>query len=88
MAPRAPGSARSPHTLKARDRVRITADGQFRTCLFALDETDLRAVLRGGGSDDDLEAAIRPAVASKWAGHQIGNVTFLRPSRSMSQIGG
>jgi GTP 3',8-cyclase len=70
------------------DRVRITADGQFRTCLFALDETDLRAVLRGGGSDDDLEAAIRTAVAGKWAGHQIGNVTFVRPPRSMSQIGG
>ncbi|HZQ57160.1 MAG TPA: GTP 3',8-cyclase MoaA [Acidimicrobiales bacterium] len=70
------------------DRVRITADGQFRTCLFALDETDLRAVLRGGGSDDDLEAAVRTAVAGKWAGHQIGNVTFVRPPRSMSQIGG
>jgi cyclic pyranopterin phosphate synthase len=70
------------------DRVRITADGQFRTCLFALDETDLRQVLRGGGSDDDLEAAIRPAVAAKWAGHSIGAVTFIRPPRSMSQIGG
>jgi cyclic pyranopterin phosphate synthase len=70
------------------DRVRITADGQFRTCLFALDETDLRAVVRDGGSDDDLEAAIRGAVAGKWAGHQIGNVTFVRPPRSMSQIGG
>jgi GTP 3',8-cyclase len=70
------------------DRVRITADGQFRTCLFALDETDLRQIVRGGGSDDDLEAAIRTAVDHKWAGHQIGNVTFIRPPRSMSQIGG
>jgi cyclic pyranopterin phosphate synthase len=70
------------------DRVRVTADGQFRTCLFALDETDLRAIVRGGGTDDDLEAAIRTAVAGKWAGHQIGNVTFVRPPRSMSQIGG
>ncbi len=70
------------------DRVRITADGQFRTCLFALDETDLRALVRGGASDEDLEAAIRTAVAGKWAGHQIGNVTFVRPPRSMSQIGG
>ena len=70
------------------DRVRLTADGQFRTCLFAIDETDLRAVVRGGGSDDDLEAAIRTAVGNKWAGHQIGNVTFVRPPRSMSQIGG
>ncbi len=70
------------------DRVRLTADGQFRTCLFALDEIDLRAVVRGGGSDDDLERAIRGAVDRKWAGHQIGNVTFIRPKRSMSQIGG
>ena len=70
------------------DRVRITADGQFRTCLFALDEADLRQVLRSGGSDDDLEAVIRPAVAAKWAGHRIGQVTFIRPPRSMSQIGG
>jgi cyclic pyranopterin phosphate synthase len=70
------------------DRVRITADGQFRTCLFALDETDLRAALRGGGTDDDLEAVIRTAVGDKWAGHQIGAVTFVRPPRSMSQIGG
>jgi len=70
------------------DRVRITADGQFRACLFALEETDLRAVLRGGGSDDDLEAVIRTAVGGKWAGHSIGQVTFLRPPRSMSQIGG
>jgi cyclic pyranopterin phosphate synthase len=70
------------------DRVRITADGQFRTCLFALEETDLRQVLRSGGSDDDLEAVIRPAVTAKWAGHAIGAVTFIRPPRSMSQIGG
>ena len=70
------------------DRVRITADGKFRTCLFALDETDLRAVLRGGGTDDDLAAAISGAVGTKWAGHHIGKVDFIRPARSMSQIGG
>jgi GTP 3',8-cyclase len=70
------------------DRVRLTADGQFRTCLFALEEADLRGVLRGGGSDDDLEAMIRSSVAGKWAGHEIGAVTFIRPPRSMSQIGG
>jgi len=70
------------------DRVRVTADGQFRTCLFAQDENDLRAILRGGGTDDDLEAAVRRAVAGKWAGHSIGQVTFIRPPRSMSQIGG
>src|SRR5205814_1968253 len=70
------------------DRVRITAEGKFRTCLFALDEHDLRAVLRNGGSDDDLALAIEAAVGTKWAGHRIGQVSFVRPPRSMSQIGG
>jgi cyclic pyranopterin phosphate synthase len=76
------------------DRVRLTAEGQLRTCLFALDETDLRAVLRAGGGldaadlDDRLAAAIEGAVATKWAGHRIGQVDFVRPGRSMSQIGG
>jgi cyclic pyranopterin phosphate synthase len=70
------------------DRIRITADGKLRTCLFALDETDLRAVVRDGGTDDELAAAITGAVGTKWAGHQIGQVTFIRPPRSMSQIGG
>ena len=70
------------------DRVRLTADGMFRNCLFALRETDVRPILRGGGGDDDLAAAIRAEVGRKWAGHQIGQVTFLRPNRSMSQIGG
>jgi cyclic pyranopterin phosphate synthase len=70
------------------DRIRLTADGQLRTCLFSLDETDLRSVMRSGGSDDDLAAVIERAVAGKWAGHAIGQVTFIRPRRSMSQIGG
>ncbi len=70
------------------DRVRITAEGKFRTCLFALEETDLRLVMRDGGTDDELAAAIAAAVGTKWAGHRIGQVTFIRPDRSMSQIGG
>jgi cyclic pyranopterin phosphate synthase len=70
------------------DRVRITAEGKFRSCLFALDEHDLRAVLRDGGSDDDLAVVIEAAVGTKWAGHRIGHVEFIRPRRSMSQIGG
>jgi cyclic pyranopterin phosphate synthase len=74
------------------DRVRITAEGRFRTCLFALDETDLRAVLRSGRADpivdEELADAIAGAVAQKWAGHRIGQVDFIRPARSMSQIGG
>ena len=70
------------------DRVRLTAEGQFRNCLFAVRETDLRSVLRSGGTDDDIAAAIESEVGRKWAGHSIGQVTFVRPNRSMSQIGG
>ena len=70
------------------DRVRLTADGQFRTCLFATNEFDLRALLRNGADDDAIAAEIKRAVGTKWAGHNIGNVTFVRPRRSMSQIGG
>jgi GTP 3',8-cyclase len=70
------------------DRVRLTADGQFRTCLFAVDEADLRGALRCGEGDDELAARIESAVAGKWAGHHINQVDFVRPTRSMSQIGG
>jgi cyclic pyranopterin phosphate synthase len=70
------------------DRVRLTADGQFRTCLFATDEFDLRAALRAGESDDQIAARIERAVGTKWAGHQINQVNFVRPKRTMSQIGG
>jgi cyclic pyranopterin phosphate synthase len=70
------------------DRVRLTADGQFRTCLFATDEFDLRGAIRAGESDDQLAARIERAVGTKWAGHKINQVDFVRPKRSMSQIGG
>ena len=70
------------------DRVRLTAEGQFRTCLFANDEFDLRAMMRTGADDDQLAAEIQRAVGLKWAGHQINQVTFVRPNRTMSQIGG
>jgi cyclic pyranopterin phosphate synthase len=70
------------------DRVRLTAEGQFRTCLFSTTEFDLREMLRGDASDDALAVEIKRAVGTKWAGHAIGNVTFVRPKRSMSQIGG
>ena len=66
----------------------MTADGQLRSCLFSVDEVDLRAMLRAGASDDELADAVRGCVADKWAGHMIGQVTFIRPRRSMSQIGG
>jgi GTP 3',8-cyclase len=70
------------------DRVRLTAEGQFRTCLFETREFDLRAILRSGGGDDELAAEIVRAVGTKWAGHSIGQVHFIKPKRSMSQIGG
>ena len=70
------------------DRVRLTADGQFRNCLFAVEEFDLRSVLRSGGTDDDVADVVERAVQAKWAGHGIGQVHFVRPRRSMSQIGG
>ena len=70
------------------DRVRLTAEGQFRTCLFATDEFDLREIMRSGGDDDALAERIIAAVGTKWAGHQINRVDFIRPNRSMSQIGG
>ena len=74
------------------DRVRVTAEGRFRTCLFALGETDLRALVRAEGpaaaADDAVAAAIAEAVGAKWAGHRIGQVDFVRPARTMSQIGG
>lgn len=70
------------------DRVRLTADGQLRTCLFATDEFDLRAAMRRGETDAELAERMARAVATKWAGHQINQVNFVRPARSMSQIGG
>ncbi|MEZ5237947.1 MAG: hypothetical protein R2716_03000 [Microthrixaceae bacterium] len=70
------------------DRVRLTSEGALRSCLFATREVDLRAILRGGGSDLELAGAIAGEVAAKEAGHAIGATTFVRPRRSMSQIGG
>jgi GTP 3',8-cyclase len=70
------------------DRVRLTADGQIRNCLFATIESDLRAPLRAGASDDELAAQWRRAVAGKLPGHGINDPGFLQPARPMSAIGG
>ena len=70
------------------DRVRLTADGQIRNCLFARSESDLRDLLRSGASDADIAAAWRAAVGSKLPGHGINDPTFLQPDRPMSAIGG
>jgi GTP 3',8-cyclase len=70
------------------DRIRLTADGQLRTCLFSRREWDLKAPLRDGSSDDELAALIRFAVRHKELKHKINDPGFVRASRSMSQIGG
>jgi cyclic pyranopterin phosphate synthase len=70
------------------NRIRVTADGQLRTCLFSIRETDLRAVLRGGADDDELETVIRDAVWRKELKHHVGEAGFVQPPRTMSAIGG
>jgi cyclic pyranopterin phosphate synthase len=70
------------------DRVRLTADGQIRNCLFARQESDLRAPMRSGADDDQLAAIWCRAVAAKLPGHGINDPGFLQPARSMSAIGG
>jgi cyclic pyranopterin phosphate synthase len=70
------------------DRIRLTADGQLRTCLFSRREWDLKLPLRDGATDDELAALIRFAVRHKELKHKINDPGFVRASRSMSQIGG
>jgi cyclic pyranopterin phosphate synthase len=70
------------------NRIRLTADGRLRTCLFSLNETDLRGPLRAGADDDQLEQIIRDAVWRKELKHHIGEPGFIQPARTMSAIGG
>lgn len=70
------------------DRTRLTADGQIRNCLFATDESDLRALLRSGADDGAIEQAWRAAMWLKKAGHGINDPNFIQPDRPMSAIGG
>ena len=70
------------------NRLRLTAEGMVRSCLFALEETDLRGPMREGASDDELAAIIRRTVWSKWSGHRVNHDDFVQPARSMSMIGG
>ncbi|HWI44176.1 MAG TPA: GTP 3',8-cyclase MoaA [Nocardioides sp.] len=70
------------------DRVRLTADGQVRNCLFAREESDLRAAMRAGASDDELADRWLTAMLGKLPGHGIDDPTFLQPDRPMSAIGG
>jgi cyclic pyranopterin phosphate synthase len=70
------------------NRIRLTADGKLRTCLFSLGETDLRTPLRAGATDDDLEQVVRDAVWRKELKHHVNDPGFVQPARSMSAIGG
>jgi GTP 3',8-cyclase len=70
------------------NRVRLTADGRLRTCLFSLNETDLREPLRAGATDAELEQIVRDAVWRKELKHHVGEAGFIQPARSMSAIGG
>ncbi|HWU32206.1 MAG TPA: radical SAM protein, partial [Marmoricola sp.] len=70
------------------NRVRLTADGQLRNCLFARKESDLRLLLRAGADDDEIERAWRDCIAGKAFGHGINEVDFQQPDRPMSAIGG
>jgi cyclic pyranopterin phosphate synthase len=70
------------------NRVRLTADGRLRTCLFSLNETDLRTPMRAGADDTELEQIIRDAVWLKELKHHVGEAGFIQPARSMSAIGG
>ncbi|HET9724254.1 MAG TPA: GTP 3',8-cyclase MoaA [Actinomycetota bacterium] len=70
------------------NRLRLTAEGELRACLFALEEADLRGPLRAGATDRELEQLIRENVRLKWSGHRINHPDFVQPDRSMSAIGG
>lgn len=70
------------------NRIRLTADGKLRNCLFALEEVDVKGPLRSGASDDSIAALVRRCVEEKWEGHQINSIHFIRPGRTMHAIGG
>ncbi len=70
------------------NRVRLTADGKLRNCLFALDEVDIKPLLRGGASPEQIAALVRGNVLAKWEGHEINTARFIKPARTMHAIGG
>jgi len=70
------------------NRLRLTADGKLRYCLFAVEEDDVKTLLRSGASDDDIAALVRRNVAAKWIGHEINTTRFVPPPRPMYSIGG
>jgi GTP 3',8-cyclase len=70
------------------NRVRLTADGKLRNCLFALDEVDIKTMLRGGAPGEEIARALQRNVADKWEGHEINTSRFIKPLRTMHAIGG
>lgn len=70
------------------DRIRLTADGKIRNCLFALEEHDVKELLRKGADDEALAQRLRDAVWAKWEGHTVNTARFLKPKRAMYAIGG
>ena len=70
------------------NRLRLTADGKLRNCLFALDESDLRPLLRSDAGDGAIARALRDSVLGKWEGHEINTARFIKPGRLMHSIGG
>ncbi|MBI5087112.1 MAG: GTP 3',8-cyclase MoaA [Acidobacteria bacterium] len=70
------------------NRIRLTSDGQLRYCLFAMEETDVKGLLRGGASDEDIRQLVRGVVERKWLGHEINTARFVAPPRPMYAIGG
>lgn len=70
------------------NRIRLTADGKLRYCLFAIEEDDVKPLLRGGASDEEMAARIRHNVSRKWEGHEINTARFVAPPRPMYSIGG
>jgi len=70
------------------NRIRLTADGKLRYCLFAIEEDDVKGLMRGGASDEEIAALVRRNVAGKWVGHEINSGKFVAPPRPMYSIGG
>jgi len=70
------------------NRIRLTSDGQLRYCLFAIEETDIKSLLRNGSTDEQIAVVIRETVSRKWIGHEINSAQFVAPPRPMYAIGG
>jgi len=70
------------------NRIRLTADGKLRYCLFAIEEDDVKSLMRGGAGDEEIAALVRRNIAAKWEGHEINSAKFVAPPRPMYSIGG